>query len=79
MEKMKDTVKHKSVTSKVLSPNKIVAPKAKLQCGWSKQHLPAKDKPSNVENQVPSKPIESGLREKFKAMAATRPTLVWRT
>lgn len=57
--------------------SKVKARKAKLQ--RRAKHLPANKRLSNrnAENQVPSKPI--GLKEKFKAMAATRPTLVWRT
>jgi hypothetical protein len=57
--------------------SKVKKRKAKLQ--RRAKHLPANKRLSNrnAENQVPSKPI--GLKEKFKAMAATRPTLVWRT
>lgn len=56
-------VQSKPVESTVLSPNNIRTQKAK--------HLPA-------ENQPRSKPVANGLKEKLKAMTATRPTLVWR-
>lgn len=75
--------KKASERRQVLSPNNnnTKMPVSKKQ-SRSAKHLPPKKRlfpAGDTENQGPSKPIVNGIKEQFKAVEGTRPTLAWNT